>query len=166
MEWLPTKHIQSVSILKKNNLRSAIVLSKSSKHRLLLSRQMHHIKQWGTAIQITPLWWRLNLHKYFNRYRITYSLIFKITITNYTNQLYLKSPPPQTPFHKRKGVHPNKENDRISIPFIFNPLISKIHSSWVLLFKKVLDFNCPVHNSGKSWVLNSQVYQVASKQYL
>ena len=105
MEWLPTKHIQSVSILKKNNLRWAIVLSKSSKHRLLLSRQMHHIKQWGTAIQITPLWWRLNLHKYFNRYRITYSLIFKITITNYTNQLYLKSPPPlpQTPFHKEKG---------------------------------------------------------------
>ena len=94
MEWLPTKHIQSVSIVRKKNLRSAIVLSESSKHQLFLSHQMHHIKQWGTAIQITPLRWQLNLHKYFNRYCITYSLIFKITITNYTNQLYLKSPPP------------------------------------------------------------------------
>ena len=52
MEWLPMMDIQSVSILKKKGLRSATVLSKSSKHQLFLSHQMHHIKQRGIAIQI------------------------------------------------------------------------------------------------------------------
>ena len=50
--------IQSNRVLKKKSFKSAIVLLESSKHRLFLSHQMHHIKQWGTAIQITPLqWW-------------------------------------------------------------------------------------------------------------
>ena len=47
--------IQSDRVLKKKSFELAMVLSESSKHRLFLSRQMHHIiKQWGTAIQITP----------------------------------------------------------------------------------------------------------------
>ena len=47
--------IQSNSVLKNKSFKSAIVLSESSKHWLFLSRQMLHIKQWETAIQITPL---------------------------------------------------------------------------------------------------------------
>ena len=46
--------IQSNRVLKKKSFKPAIVLSESSKYWLFLSRQMHHIKQWGTAIQITP----------------------------------------------------------------------------------------------------------------
>ena len=50
--------ILSDRVLKKKRFQSAIVLSESSIYWLFLSRQMHHIKQWGTAIQITPLrWW-------------------------------------------------------------------------------------------------------------
>ena len=46
--------IQSDRVLKKKSFKLAIVLLKSSKYQLFLSRQMHHIiKQWGIAIQIT-----------------------------------------------------------------------------------------------------------------
>ena len=37
--------IQSDKVLKKKSFKSTIVLSESSKRRLFLSRQMHHIKQ-------------------------------------------------------------------------------------------------------------------------
>ena len=59
IEWLPTIEIQSYSFFFFFfSFKPAIVLLESSKHQLFLSSQMHHIKQWGTAIQITPLrWW-------------------------------------------------------------------------------------------------------------
>ena len=49
-ERKPNTITQSRRVLRKKSLRSETNLSKCSK--LLLSCQMHHIKQWGTAIQI------------------------------------------------------------------------------------------------------------------
>ena len=46
-EQKPNTTTQSRRFLTKNSLKSKIDLSKSSKCRLFLSRQMHHIKQWG-----------------------------------------------------------------------------------------------------------------------
>ena len=43
---------QSNKVLKKNNLRSSMNISLSSKHLLFLSLQRHHIKHWGTIIHI------------------------------------------------------------------------------------------------------------------
>ena len=51
-ERKPNTVTQSRRVLRKKSLRSETDLSKSSKCRLFLSLQMHHIKQWGTAIQI------------------------------------------------------------------------------------------------------------------
>ena len=51
-DWFLKADNQSNKVLKKNNLRSGIVLSLSSKHLLFLSLQRHHIKQWGTTILI------------------------------------------------------------------------------------------------------------------
>ena len=51
-ERKPNTITQSRRVLRKKSLRSKIDLSKSSKCRLFLSLQMHHIKQWGTTIQI------------------------------------------------------------------------------------------------------------------
>ena len=42
--------IQSDRVLKKKSFKLAIVLLKSAKHQLFLSRQIHHIKEWGTTI--------------------------------------------------------------------------------------------------------------------
>ena len=50
--------IQSDNVLKKKSFRFATVLSKSTKLRLFLSRQMHYIKQWETAFWIIPLRWQ------------------------------------------------------------------------------------------------------------
>ena len=55
-ERKPNTVTQSRRVLRKKSLRSATDLSKSSKCRLFLSLQMHHIKQWGTAIQIDKFW--------------------------------------------------------------------------------------------------------------
>ena len=41
----------------KNNFRSGMVLSRSSKLLVLHSYYKHHIKQWGTASQILLCWW-------------------------------------------------------------------------------------------------------------
>ena len=49
IEWLPTTDNQSDKVLKKRSLMSGIVLLESSKLQLFFPRQMHHIKQWGTA---------------------------------------------------------------------------------------------------------------------
>ena len=46
-EQKPNTTTQSRRFLRKKSLKSKIDLSKSSKCRLFLSRQMHHIKQWG-----------------------------------------------------------------------------------------------------------------------
>ena len=51
-DWFQKADNQSKKILKKNNLRSRMDLSESSKHLLFLSLQRHHIKQWGTIIHI------------------------------------------------------------------------------------------------------------------
>ena len=51
-EWKPNTATQSRRLWRKKSLRSETDLSKSSKCRLFLSCQMHHIKQWGTTIQI------------------------------------------------------------------------------------------------------------------
>ena len=51
MDWrkrTKAKHWNSIQ----KSLRSATNLSKSSKCQLFISLQMHHIKQWGIAIQI------------------------------------------------------------------------------------------------------------------
>ena len=45
IEWLPTIEIQSYSFFFFNGFKPIIVLSESSKHRLFLFGQMHHIKQ-------------------------------------------------------------------------------------------------------------------------
>ena len=51
-EWKPNTATQSRRVLRKKSLRSETDLSKSSKCWLFISCQMHHIKQWGIAIQI------------------------------------------------------------------------------------------------------------------
>ena len=51
-ERKPDTVTQSRRVLRKKSLRSETDLSKSSKCQLFLSLQMHHIKQWGIAIQI------------------------------------------------------------------------------------------------------------------
>ena len=63
-EQKPYIATQSRRVLRKKSLRSEFNLSKSSKCRLFLSRQMHHIKQWGTAIQIAEFRCRLYLEFY------------------------------------------------------------------------------------------------------
>ena len=59
-EQKPNTTTQSRRILRKKSLKSKTDLSKSSKCRLFLSRQMHHIKQWGTATQIAAFQCLLN----------------------------------------------------------------------------------------------------------
>ena len=51
-ERKPNTVTQSRRFLRKKSLRSETDLSESTKCWLFLSHQMHHIKQWGTAIQI------------------------------------------------------------------------------------------------------------------
>ena len=58
--WFLRTENQSNKVLKNRNLRSSIERSLSSKHRLFLSFQIHHIKQWGTTIHISPLRWQPN----------------------------------------------------------------------------------------------------------
>ena len=53
-DWVCIATNQSNKVLKKNNLRSGMDLSISSKHQLFLSLQRNHIKQWGTINQIKP----------------------------------------------------------------------------------------------------------------
>ena len=55
-ERTPNTVTQSRRVLRKKSLRSETDLSKSSKCQLFLSCQMHHIKQWGTAIQMAEFW--------------------------------------------------------------------------------------------------------------
>ena len=45
---------QSIKVLKKNSFKSDMDLSLSSKHRLFLSLQKHHNKQWETINHIYP----------------------------------------------------------------------------------------------------------------
>ena len=49
----PKASIHSYKNLKNNNFISGMVLSHPSKLQAFLSRQRHHIKQWGTALQIS-----------------------------------------------------------------------------------------------------------------
>ena len=51
-ERKPNTATQSRNVLGKKSLRSETDLSKSSKCQLFLYCQMHHIKQWGLAIQM------------------------------------------------------------------------------------------------------------------
>ena len=51
-DWFRKVANQSKKVLKKNNLRSNMDFSLSSKHLLFLSLQRHHIKQWGTINHI------------------------------------------------------------------------------------------------------------------
>ena len=60
-DWFGKADNQSNKVLKKNNFRSGMDLSLSSKHVLFLSLQWHHIKQWGTIVHIWPFWWWPNL---------------------------------------------------------------------------------------------------------
>ena len=53
-DWFCKAANQSIKVLKKNNLRSSIDLSLSSKHLLFLSLQRHHNKQWGAINHIYP----------------------------------------------------------------------------------------------------------------
>ena len=53
-DWFCMATNQSNKVLKKNNLRSSMNLSISSKHLLFLSLQRHHFKQWGTINKIKP----------------------------------------------------------------------------------------------------------------
>ena len=55
-ERKPNIVTQSRRVLRKKSLRSKTDLSKSSKCRLFLSLQIHHIKQCCTAIQIVEFW--------------------------------------------------------------------------------------------------------------
>ena len=50
-DWFCKANSQSTKFLKKNNLRSDMDLSLSSKH-LFFSIQRHHIRQWGTIIHV------------------------------------------------------------------------------------------------------------------
>ena len=59
-DWFRITANQSNKVLKKNNLRSGMDISLSSKHLLFLSLQRHHIKQWRTIIHIWPFRWRPN----------------------------------------------------------------------------------------------------------
>ena len=51
-DWFRIAANQSNNILKKNNLRSSMDLSLSSKHLLFHSLQRPHIEQWGTINHI------------------------------------------------------------------------------------------------------------------
>ena len=53
-DWFRNAANQSINVLKKNNFKSDMDLSLSSKHRLFLSLQRHHNKQWGTISHIYP----------------------------------------------------------------------------------------------------------------
>ena len=53
-ERKPNSATQCKRVFKERSLTSESDFSKSSKCQLFLSSQMHHIKQWGTIIQITP----------------------------------------------------------------------------------------------------------------
>ena len=58
--WFLYTENQSNKVLKNRSLRLDIECSLSSKHLLFLSFQIHHVKQWGTTIHISPLRWRPN----------------------------------------------------------------------------------------------------------
>ena len=53
-DWFRNVANQSINVLKKNSFKSDMDLSLSSKHRLFLSLQRHHNKQWGTISHIYP----------------------------------------------------------------------------------------------------------------
>ena len=53
-DWFRNAANQSIKILKKNSFKSDMDLSLSLKHRLFLSLQRHHNKQWGTISHIYP----------------------------------------------------------------------------------------------------------------
>ena len=56
--WFLHTENQSNKVLKNRSLMSSKERSLSSKHLLFLFFQMHHNKQWGTTIHISPLrWW-------------------------------------------------------------------------------------------------------------
>ena len=60
-DWFRIATNQSNKVLMKNNLRSSMDLSLSSRHLLFLSLQRCHIKKWGTINHIWPFQWRPNL---------------------------------------------------------------------------------------------------------
>ena len=53
-DWFRNAASQSINVLRKNSFKSDMDLSLSSKHRLFLSLQRHHNKQWGTISHIYP----------------------------------------------------------------------------------------------------------------
>ena len=53
-DWFRKTTNQSIKVLKKNSFKFDMDLSLSSKHRLFLSLQRHHNKQWGTINHICP----------------------------------------------------------------------------------------------------------------
>ena len=53
-DWFCKAANQSIKVLKKNCFKSDMDLSLSSKHRLFLSLQRHHNKQWGIISHIYP----------------------------------------------------------------------------------------------------------------
>ena len=61
-DWFCKVENQSNKVLKKNNLRSGMDLSLSSKNLLFLSLQRHHIKQWGTINHIWLFRWCPSQH--------------------------------------------------------------------------------------------------------